>query len=68
MKISPSNVTTLVGFAGETITPVGSVLLPVILGTYPTMPNIAVNFLVIDPLKEALANNAIIGQTTLREI
>lgn len=65
MQAKPSS---LIGFAGETVNPVGSVLLSVLLGTYPRVLNIMVNFLVIDPLQETPAYNAIIGWTTLSDI
>lgn len=68
LKTGSTNASPLVGFAGETIIPRGSILLPVILGTHLAVLIIMVNVLVINPLKEAPVYNAIIGQTTLYEI
>lgn len=42
-----------------------SVLFPVVLGSHPMVLTTMVNFLVIDPLKEAPVYNAIINWTIL---
>lgn len=58
----------LVGFAEETIIPVGSVLLLVLMRMHPIVLNTMVNFLVINSLKEAPTYNVIIRRTIVCEI
>jgi hypothetical protein len=52
----------LQGFAGQKMLPLGSIDLPVTLGSYPRQKVIMVKFLIIDRVS---AYNAIIGRTAL---
>ena len=52
----------LVGFGGTKVQPVGTVTLPVVVGTYPQQVAKDVNFLVVDC---SSSYNAIIGRPTL---
>ena len=52
----------LIGFRGMKVQPVGIVMLPVVVGSYPQQITKSVNFLVVDCLS---SYNAIIGRPTL---
>lgn len=52
----------LFGFAGEQVSPVGSVLLPVTMGTYPTSATTLVDFLVVN---KQSSYNIIIGHSNM---
>ena len=54
--------TPLVGFGGTKVFPVGTIALPVTIGTYPQQLTMEVNFLVVDSFS---AYNAIIGRPKL---
>jgi hypothetical protein len=54
----------LQGFAGEKVLPLGSIDLPVTVGTYPRQKVIMVKFLIVDKVS---AYNAIIGRTALND-
>jgi hypothetical protein len=55
----------LLGFAGEKVSPLGSIELPVTVGTYPRQKVIMVKFMIVD---RSLAYNAIFGRTALNEL
>ena len=52
----------LVGFSGMKVQPVGTITLPVVVGTYPQQVTRNVSFLVVDC---SSSYNAIIGRPTL---
>ena len=52
----------LVGFGGMKVQPVGTIILPIVVGAYPQQITKEVNFLVVD---YSLSYNAIIGRPTL---
>ena len=54
----------LVGFAGEQVPPIGLLLFPVTTGTAPKQSTVMVDFLVVD---RPSANNAIIGPPALNK-
>jgi hypothetical protein len=55
----------LLGFAGEKVLPLGSIKLPVIVGTYPRQKVIMVRFLIVD---RPSAYNVIFGRTALNDL
>jgi hypothetical protein len=55
----------LLGFAGEKVSPLGSIELPITTRTYPRQKVIMVKFLVVD---RPSAYNAIFGRTPLNEL
>ena len=59
--LRPVNVP-LIRFGGMKVLPVGTISLPVVVGSYPQQINKEVNFLVMDC---SSSNNAIIGRPTL---
>ena len=62
--LCPVNVA-LIGFRGIKVLPVGTISLPVVVGSYPQQINKEVNFLVVDC---SSSYNAIIGQPTLNSL
>ena len=52
----------LVGLGGMKVQPVGTIILPIVVGAYPQQITKEVNFLVVD---YSLSYNAIIGRPTL---
>ena len=54
--------TSLVGFGGTKVLPIGTITLPVTIGTYPQQLTKEVNFLVVDC---SFTYNAVIGRPTL---
>ena len=52
----------LIGFGGMKVQPIGTITLPVVVGSYPQQVTKSVNFLVVDCL---FSYNAIIGRPTL---
>lgn len=69
MKLDRSKIipvtTPLVGFTGERILPIGTITLPVIVGTFPKERNLLVNFFIVD---QPSAYNSIIGKPTLNQL
>lgn len=59
--LCPTNIP-LIGFGGMKVLPVGTIFLPVVVGTYPQHITKEVNFLIIDC---SSSYNAIIGRPTL---
>ena len=59
--LRPVNVL-LIGFGGMKVLPIGTISLPVVVGSYPQQINKEVNFLVVDC---SSSYNAIIGRLTL---
>ena len=57
--------TPLYGFIGDNLTPVGSIKLPMTVGTYPRISTVMANFLVVDC---PLAFNAVLRRPTLKEL
>ena len=63
-KLTPTP-TPLYGFTGDSLIPVGSIKLAMIIGTYPRISIVMANFLVVDCPSTF---NAVLGQPTLKEL